>query len=335
MMSTRAVALLALLAEQVVVAASSSQTFDADAVAPHPSPVDGTPPSPFDEGQRGLNHGGGGNPGPDHSCFLDANGNVVGGANCPECWPDKCCLAQNTEIYRGTTTSLSCGANALDFLGVSGLTVSDPGAYQCNCGTCGTDISDTGTHAPCPTPCTDPSLTDPSHPTGPVDCNGLPFGTFYGACRGSDDNANVSFKMAINVKNDQNDVALYIATDGGDDIVNGPECAIAGMTQTGDTDTDGNLILQSGDGDACLDFRASGRLNDLPFNTLVLSCKDTEGDGLLDFKVGASYTNAAVNDCTYDPFSVDATTLLPTPDQSSKCWTGERISLDIYVPPRE
>lgn len=313
-------------------------------------------------------------------CYLDSNGAVIQpgdtGYNCPDCFPN-CCLQANFGIWRGKSTALSCGAQALEFQGLSGLDVQDSGAYKCNCGGLSElDCSTLGLDA--------------------VECASdgfdLPLDTWLGACRGDDDYVTVSFLLNLNVKNAQNDAALYIATDGGDDIINGPECAIAGLMQRGDLGDGGNLILRTGDpstelangtalcdcncgsdsysscnkyggpgepvdcatticdngegdGDECLDFRDVGLLVDYPFNSLVLKCTDScsdgagtcsgSKDGLIDFRVGASFTNGVENDCTYDPSSVSATLGLPTPDQTSKCWMGERLTLNIFVPPCE
>ena len=83
--------------------------------------------------------------------------------------------------------------------------------------------------------------------------------------------------------------------------VTGTGCIVAGLTNvtaTGQPYLNSNgatIIGLSGEG-SCYDFLATGLLINYPFQQMELSCKDTNGDGLLDFHVAASF---AQNDGEY------------------------------------
>ena len=138
---------------------------------------------------------------------------------CPPCYETRtCCMLDNYKIYNGGN-SLGCTANSLGFTEITGITVFDPGAKKCNCGAC-TALVD--------------CVVFPDHPScdcnvdaglsidcialgeDAVDCEGLPYETYFGACRGSDDVVDVSFTVNIDITSTQFDVGLYIATNGGE-----------------------------------------------------------------------------------------------------------------------
>ena len=84
--------------------------------------------------------------------------------------------------------------------------------------------------------------------------------------------------------------------------VTGTGCIIAGLTDKNTTgqpylNSNGATIigLKGGIG-GCLDFLAAGQLTNYPFQKMELGCKDTNGDGLLDFHAAASF---APNDGEY------------------------------------
>ena len=121
-----------------------------------------------------------------------------------ECFDSKsCCMQTNYEIFNGNTNSLGCTANSLSFHEVTGFTVYDELAWNCNCdceegaGTCQTcdALMSAGSEA--------------------LPCEGKPMGTVFDACQGSDDYVEVSFEINLQVKGEQYDVGLYIASDGG------------------------------------------------------------------------------------------------------------------------
>ena len=118
-----------------------------------------------------------------------------------ECFDSKsCCMQTNYEIFNGNTNSLGCTANSLSFHEVTGFTVYDEQAWNCNCdceegaGTCQTCDALGGEALP---------------------CEGKPMGTVFDACQGIDDYVEVSFEIGLQVKGEQYDVGLYIASDGG------------------------------------------------------------------------------------------------------------------------
>ena len=88
------------------------------------------------------------------------------------------------------------------------------------------------------------------------------------------------------------------------------------------------------DTDECLDFVGSGDLINYPFQRLVLGCSDTNGDGLLDFHVSASYSQLAGDDCSFDGTNGWG---FPTPGNNAKCWydPDASVTLNINVPPCE
>ena len=77
--------------------------------------------------------------------------------------------------------------------------------------------------------------------------------------------------------------------------VTGTRCIVAGLTNENATgqpylnDAGETIIGMNGPG-SCYDFLASGFLTNYPFQQMELSCKDTTGDGLLDFHVAASFS---------------------------------------------
>jgi hypothetical protein len=82
----------------------------------------------------------------------------------------------------------------------------------------------------------------------------------------------------------------------------GTKCIVAGLTNQNAAgqpylNTGGETIIgMSGGIGGCYDFLAAGLLINYPFQQMELSCKDTNGDGLLDFHVAASF---AQNDGEY------------------------------------
>ncbi|KAL9184502.1 hypothetical protein ACHAXT_012472, partial [Thalassiosira profunda] len=218
------------------------------------------------------------------------------------CFDDKsCCMQTNYAIYGGTN-SLGCTANSLSFHEVTGFTVYDEQAWNCNCdceegaGTCQTCDALGGEALP---------------------CEGKPMGTVFDACQGIDDYVEVSFEIGLQVKGEQYDVGLYIASDGGN-AVSGDQCIISGLTLE-DPDTSdpweniaGDQVVGVADkeapGDECWDFLGAGYLFDYPFSRVILKCYDSPvdepsaiaNDGLLDFSVAASFFQNTGDACSYD-----------------------------------
>ena len=128
-----------------------------------------------------------------------------------------CCMETNYLIYEksnGKGDLLSCGSNSVDFKEVTGMQVFDDGITYCNCGVCEplVDCSAVPLHPSCEC---DPGPIDCA-PLGEdaVDCDGLPWNTIFGACRGNDDYVDVSFTVNVDAKAEY-DAGMYIATDGG------------------------------------------------------------------------------------------------------------------------
>ena len=248
-----------------------------------------------------------------------SEGGCYKAASCPPCHETQsCCMTDNYRIYNGGQ-NLGCTSNSLDFQAVTGFKVFDEGAYECNCGDC--------SNGPCPS-CDDPSLL-----VDPADCMGLPYKTVFGACRGIDDNVQVSFTVNINVGSTQYDVGLYVATDGGEGkfrlcfvlhlnmyhkthspltptftkaLPPGGQCIVAGLLFNDTNGNDFTNVVGDNDGDTCWDFVNSGDLVDYPFQTVTIRCSDAGPiDGLLDFSVAASFAQNAADPCSYDG-SLDA-----------------------------
>jgi hypothetical protein len=238
-------------------------------------------------------------------------------------------------VFGGTT---NCNANDVKFDSLAGFRVFDSMAdppCNCNCG---------GSSGVACTPW--------NQARAAVDCSGLaagvqqiscwapyngplqPIGTVFGACLGSDDNVNVALKVNLLVGTARYDVALYINNDGGS-ATTGGQCSILPMS----VGTYGTVTVATTgtdtDGDACPDFTTTGTLTNFEFPPITLKCADqfsTTGspNGLLDFDVGVSWQQTALNNCDF------STNNLPKPGTSSKCWVpdgGARIELPIYVPP--
>jgi hypothetical protein len=165
-------------------------------------------------------------------------------------------MQQNYEIYTGAANSLGCTSNALDIVSTTILEVFDAGAYKC---------------------------------TGPSDCQNKPIGTYFGACRGkNDDTVELRFSTNIKIKGAENDVALYINTQGGDGVYGNGGCIIQGLSPTDDNGT-AYSIVGNGDGDSCLDATATGDLLNHPFQKMTLNCTDSDNDGFLDVSFGVSF----------------------------------------------
>ena len=125
-------------------------------------------------------------------------------------------MKDNYKIYENKDgqETLSCGSNSVDFKEVTGMQVYDDGIEYCNCGVCEplVDCSAVPGHQSC---ACDPGPIDCA-PLGEdaVDCDGLPWNTIFGACRGDDDYIDVSFAVNVDAS-DEYDIGMYIATDGG------------------------------------------------------------------------------------------------------------------------
>ena len=182
---------------------------------------------------------------------------------------------------------------------------------------------------------------------GEIDCEGKPLGTVFGACLGIDDVVEVSFTVNVEVSSAQSDVGLYINLNGGDaafgDTSLGTSpvyspgvndvCTVAQLTEIGFELIVGHDLT---DNDECLDFIGSGNLINYPFQRLVLGCSDTNGDGLLDFNVAASFSQNAAADCSFNNTNINNWGP-PIPGTRSKCWydSATKVTLDINVPPCE
>ena len=75
----------------------------------------------------------------------------------------------------------------------------------------------------------------------------------------------------------------------GGSAMNGNECLITGLDAG--SYSDGAVVVEETDGDNCNDIEtsiASGTvvMKDYAFESLTLSCTDSNNDGLLDFDVG-------------------------------------------------
>ncbi|KAL7425720.1 hypothetical protein ACHAXH_000105, partial [Discostella pseudostelligera] len=222
-------------------------------------------------------------------------------ANCPACHlTETCCMQQNFDIYGGNS-ALSCSSQALEVKSITILDIDDPDAYECNC-----NVGDPTT------PC--------SEAIPPLDCQGKPIGTYFSGCTGNGDTVQVLFKANIEIKNDEYDLALYINTKGGNVKTDpGESCVVQSLSQFDASGSPYPLVVNK-DSDSCLDAGGKGLLIDHPFPPLTLNCNDANNDGLLDFSLGVSFSQAeAVNQKCY-------------PGTSSKCWEGS-ITLAIYVPP--
>ena len=91
-------------------------------------------------------------------------------------------------------------AHFCSFLLLSGFTAYDYLAEPpCNCRSC-SDVS-------CP-------ACDPRNPSD-IECSGMPQGTVYGACLGTDDNIDLAVKVDFVASGDVKDVGMYISLDGG------------------------------------------------------------------------------------------------------------------------
>jgi hypothetical protein len=181
-------------------------------------------------------------------------------------------MQQNYRIYSGASNSLGCTSNALEIISTTILDVFDAGAYKCNCNGAVGDPT---------TPCAGGVET-------PLDCKGKALGTYFGGCRGTDDTVEVRFSTNIKIKGAENDVALYINTQGGDGVYGDGGCIIQGLSPTDDS---GNAysIVGNNDGDSCLDASATGDLLNHPFQKMTLKCTDSNNDGFLDVSFGVSF----------------------------------------------
>jgi hypothetical protein len=216
--------------------------------------------------------------------------------------------------------SLGCTAQDMKFQEVTSLSVvnHDDGNRSplriCNC-TSDYTLFEYAFH-----PCTD-SIYD-------IDCGSNPLNTIYGACSGNDTSVQVSFTVDFLVGPTRYDVGMYIATDGGS-AMNGNECLITGLDAG--SYSDGAVVVEETDGDNCNDIEtsiASGTvvMKDYAFESLTLSCTDSNSDGLLDFDVGIAWS---VQKGKYD-CDIDDPDKAPVASSYPKCWydQNERITLN-------
>jgi hypothetical protein len=216
---------------------------------------------------------------------------------------------------------LGCIAQDMKFKQVTSLSIvnhSDDDLNSpiqlCNC------TSDYTTIAFLTTPCTDPTYD--------LDCGPNPINTIYGACTGNDATVQVSFTVDFDVGPTRYDVGMYIATDGGS-AMNGDECLITGLNPG--SYSDGAVVVKETDGDMCNDIEttiSSGTvvMRDYAFESLTLSCTDSNNDGLLDFDVGIAWS---VQKGKYD-CNIDDPAKAPVASSYPKCWydQNERITLN-------
>ena len=185
-------------------------------------------------------------------------------------------MQQNYNIYNeydDNPRTLTCQSNALSIIGIKSLEVFDSGAYKCNCnGIGGTPI------------CTGAAARD---------CKGKPVGTFFAGCTGNDEVVEVRFAIDISMSNTEFDVAFYINTQSGQNAVSGSGgCVIQGLSQTNSSGATYTTVSNADD-DGCLDVSSTGNLLSHPFPRMKLSCRDPDGDGLLDISVAASFAQNA------------------------------------------
>mmetsp|Transcript_11859 Transcript_11859/g.25269 ORF Transcript_11859/g.25269 Transcript_11859/m.25269 type:complete len:129 (-) Transcript_11859:721-1107(-) len=98
--------------------------------------------------------------------------------------------------YNPSNVALGCTAQDITFYQLSNVQVHDSLDQQCNCDCL--DTCDACTGATGQVSCT--------HMNGSV----MPYGTFMGACLGSDDYVTVSFSFDLKVKSSTYDVGLYV-----------------------------------------------------------------------------------------------------------------------------
>jgi len=168
-------------------------------------------------------------------------------------------------------------------------------------------------------------------------------GIWENACRGYDDYVRVTFLADWVASADRFDVGMYISTDGGD-AKNG-ECLLAPLTEGTFTDPSGGLgkvvITEAEIGanaDGCLDVIGTNGgtiMYSYPFEDLLMKCDDSDGDGLLDFRIVIGWSNGdGTRYC--DSSSTDPLDW-PAVSQKPKCWAGDAdtsnsFTLDILVP---
>ena len=148
-------------------------------------------------------------------------------------------------------------------------------------------------------------------------------GMTYGACRGSDDNIRVAFRLNFNVKSTKYDVGMFVATQGNTALRG--QCEVVGLK----AGTYGTVVVKEmeGEADNCLDVTGSGDLLNYAFAEMVLKCSDNDKNGKLDFDLAISWK---VNEGKAFDCDINDPTKLPYPTNSAKCWydKNSRIELD-------
>lgn len=164
-----------------------------------------------------------------------------------------------------------------------------------------------------------------------IDCGIHPPGTVFGACPGGNNNDYVKIQMNVDflVSTTRYDVGMYVALDGGS-ALNGDSCQISSLVHGtfGDVtvwDVEGDASRPNPAPDNCLDLGSPGVMESYPFSPMIMSCTDSNGDGLLDFDIGIVWS---VKRGDYD-CDIDNLDKRPVASSSPKCWYDENVRATI------